>query len=185
MTRNFKATSTLLLTVLLLSASPLLYSQQSGLQTSFLTSSAIRTIGPSTPGDRHRGNNYRSRTPALFRRKCPGRLHKKQPKKPAREPKSLSPPPPDLLIQQAEERSSPRQRGFSGSRDFERARTEFRRGHRCDADGGPRIRPTAVSSNPNLGRHGGSDPPRRSCEYGRCRRGRSSGLRQKLLSKTS
>jgi len=123
MTRNFKATSTLLLTVLLLSASPLLYSQQSGLQTSFLTSSAIRTIGPSTPVTGIAATiTEAEHLPYL--KEVSREAAQEAAKEAGPGAKVFEPTASDLLIQQAEERFRHGKKAFQ-ERDFERARTEF------------------------------------------------------------
>src|SRR5579863_9868149 len=110
MTRNFRAACTFVLSAAVLIPSQLLYSQQSGLQTSFLTPAAIRTPNPAVSAIIVEAEHLPYLTEV------------------AKETKSLSasfqPTSSDLLIQQAEERFRNGKKAFQDG-DFDHARTEF------------------------------------------------------------
>src|SRR5579863_1075971 len=110
MTRNFRAACTFVLSAAVLIPSQLLYSQQSGLQTSFLTPAAIRTPNPAVSAIIVEAEHLPYLTEV------------------AKETKSLSasfqPTSSDLLIQQAEERFRNGKKAYQDG-DFDHARTEF------------------------------------------------------------
>jgi membrane-bound lytic murein transglycosylase D len=115
MTRNFNAVGAVVLTVLLFPASQCLYSQQSGLQTSFLAPAAIRTVNAGVAATGIASTiTEAEHLPYL----------KEVAKEAAPETKVFQPTASDLLIQQAEERFRNGRKAFQ-DRDFDHARTEF------------------------------------------------------------
>jgi len=110
MTRNFRAPGFVSVTALLLISSALVFAQQAGLQTAFLTPSAIRTpntiIAPTIVESEHLPY-----LKAVAKETKPG-------------PVVFQPTSSDLLIQQAEERFRNGKRAFL-DHDYSRARTEF------------------------------------------------------------
>src|ERR1700691_2941522 len=122
MTRNFNATGTVLLTVLLFPASLSLFAQQSGLQTSFLVPSAIRTVNAGMAASGVTGSI--ADTEHLPYLKEVAREAAKEAAEASPRPKVFLPTPSDLLIQQAEERFRNGKKAFQ-DRDFDHARTEF------------------------------------------------------------
>ncbi len=110
MTRNFRAACTLVFSAAVLIPLQPLYSQQSGLQTSFLTPAAIRTPNPGVSATIVEAEHLPYLTEV------------------AKEAKPLSasfqPTSSDLLIQQAEERFRNGKKAFQDG-DVDHARTEF------------------------------------------------------------
>src|ERR1700685_171974 len=98
MTRNLNAAGTVLLTVLLFPASLSLFAQQSGLQTSFLVPSAIRTVNAGMAA-RARGRLRDTEHLPYLKE-----VAKEAAKEASPQTKVFLPTPSDLLIQQAEER---------------------------------------------------------------------------------
>jgi membrane-bound lytic murein transglycosylase D len=113
MTRNLTAACTVFLTVLLFPASPHLYSQQSGLQTSFLAPAAIRTVNAGVTA---------VAATIIDAEHLP--YLKEVAKEASPAAKVFQPTASDLLIQQAEERFRIGKKAFQ-DRDFDHARTEF------------------------------------------------------------
>src|ERR1700735_2004009 len=115
MTRKFRYAGTVSLTALLLVSSPLLLSQQSSLQTSFLAPAIIRALNTnvSSPGIVATIGET-EHLPYL----------KEIAKETKPSPIAFQPTASDLLIQQAEERFRNGKKAFQ-DRDFDRARTEF------------------------------------------------------------
>jgi len=118
MTRNLKAAGTVLVTALLFPASQSVYCQQSGLQTSFLAPSAIRTVTPSVASTIVEAEHL------PYLKEVAKEVAKEAAKEASPATKVFLPTPSDLLIQQAEERFRIGKKAFQ-DRDFDHARTEF------------------------------------------------------------
>jgi membrane-bound lytic murein transglycosylase D len=119
MTRNFNATGTVLLTVLLFPASLSLFAQQSGLQTSFLVPAAIRTVNAGVAATSIAGSIADAEHLPYLKE-----VAKEAAKEASPQIKVFLPTASDLLIQQAEERFRNGKKAFQ-ERDFDHARTEF------------------------------------------------------------
>jgi membrane-bound lytic murein transglycosylase D len=118
MTRNFTAACAVFFTALLFPASHLLYSQQSGLQISFLAPAAIRTINTSVAATIIDAEHL------PYLKEVAREAATEAAKEASPATKVFQPTASDLLIQQAEERFRNGRKAFQ-DRDFDHARTEF------------------------------------------------------------